>query len=98
MGYLVSKYKDFSTQKINRLIKKSVFFKGPASMDAPAKIPEHLRRLCGHAVQNWVLIRHLPLLLEDFVTDKDDPIWKMLLDMVKITEIVCSQVFRSLCW
>ena len=63
---------------------------GSDALDKPCLVSESATRLSGHAVQNWVFLRLIPLLLYQFIQDKGNPVCIMLLKLKEIVEIVCA--------
>jgi len=51
----------------------------------------------GNAVQVWVLIRFLPLLLAGLVTDKKHPAWVMLISLIEILQLITSPFVSRSC-
>ena len=47
-------------------------------------------KIGGHAVQNWTLLRLLPVIIGNKIFDKDDSVWRMLLLLREVVEIVCA--------
>ncbi|XP_046608722.1 uncharacterized protein LOC124299511 [Neodiprion virginianus] len=91
--YLSKKYK-FTIESLNRKI-ASFSFVGDESRDRPSKIGERSKTLGGQAVQNWVLIRFLPMLIGDAVTNKKDPVWRMVLLLIEILQMITSPKISS---
>ena len=89
--YFAKKYK-ISYDLINRKI-KSFPFLGAEKLDKPpGKLHARRKKVRGNAVQLWVLVRFLPMLLGDEVKDKDDSVWVMLLTLIEIVAMVMSPV------
>lgn len=93
LTYLSKEY-NFTIESLNRKLATFGFI-GDDSRDRPTKIGEKSAKLGGHAVQNWVLIRFLPLLIGEAITNKQDPVWRMLLLLIEITQIICSPKILS---
>ena len=47
-------------------------------------------RLSGHAVQNWCLLRLLPLLIVNRVKQPVDEVWLLCMKLREIVEIICA--------
>ena len=72
---------------LNRAIKMFKFAGGDAH-DKPGIISEG-KTIGGHAMQNWCLLRLIPLLLFNIV-DTCSSAWQMLLLLREIVELVCA--------
>lgn len=59
----------------------------PAKLHTGKKVG---KKLGGHAVQNWLLIRLLPLLIGDKIKNTKDPVWQFYLCLKKVCEHVCA--------
>jgi hypothetical protein len=59
------------------------------SKDKPAPVSNGVK-LGGHAVQTWVLIRIIPILIGDKIKNKQDTCWRMILLLILMVQIVCS--------
>lgn len=82
----------FSMQYINRKL-KNFDFQGKDRLDRPpCKLDKKRKRIKGNAVQIWVFIRILPLLIGDKITDKENPVWVMVLTLVEVVRLVSSPV------
>lgn len=78
----------FDLQTLNRRI-KAFKLKGLDRLDAPKPLKK-LSELSGNAVQNWNLLRFLPLIIGDLIQDKEDEIWELYLSLKEITEYYCA--------
>lgn len=90
----------FSLTTINR--KLSQFeFKDKDKLDKPprklAQKGKQVKRVKGNAVQVWTLLRFLPLLLCDLVTDKKNPAWVMLLLLIEVVQLITSPIIARSC-
>ena len=69
----------FSFDFLNRKI-KYFRFQGTDKLDKlPAKFHTRRKKIKGNAVQNRYLLRFVPLLKGDKVTNMKDPVWVMIL-------------------
>lgn len=73
---------------INRRVENFGFL-GLEKLDKPSRIPLKGRTIGGHAVQNWVFLRFVPLIIGDKINTRDE-VWKMILILIQIVGIVCS--------
>ena len=79
----------FSYSILARRIKRFAFI-GCDNLDRPPVLAENAERLSGHAVQNWTLLRFLPLIIGTLIKDTSDAVWEQCLKLRHITEIVCA--------
>ncbi|XP_026290906.2 uncharacterized protein LOC113215492 [Frankliniella occidentalis] len=78
----------FSLATLNSLIRK---FKYSSSdlKNKPGKVQEN--KMGGHAIQNWTLLRLLPIIIgESRILDPSDAYWQLYLKLKNITEYVCA--------
>lgn len=61
----------FSVEIINAVI-KSFPFKDYDATDKPPNFKTNMKRLGGHAVQNWCLIRSLPFFIYDKIEQDNE--------------------------
>lgn len=83
----------FSYDLLNRRIRE---FKciGNDRPNKPASVNLKGKKLGGHAVQNWTLLRLLPLIIGDKV-DTSDEVWTLYLLLKGICELVCAPALRE---
>ncbi|XP_065642303.1 uncharacterized protein LOC136073934 [Hydra vulgaris] len=79
----------FTYQHINGAI-RSFSFKGDDKGDRPALLTAKGDKLKGHAVQNWVFLRFLPLLLIGRIFNYDHNVWQLILLLREVTELICG--------
>jgi hypothetical protein len=78
----------FSLKTLNKLIKKFPY-SAQDLRNKPAKVKSS--KVGGHAVQNWTLLRYLPLILgKQRILDTSDPYWMLYLNLKEICEYVCA--------
>lgn len=87
--YFVKDKKWFKYKLINKRI-MALKCRANDAGNKPAKIHLKGKKLGGHAVQNWCLLRLLPFLIGDKIQDTADPIWKLYLQLKSICELVCA--------
>jgi len=78
-------------QHLNQAIKRFQFSKADG-WDRPGVVSSG-KTIGGHAVQNYCLIRLMPILLFDVVDVKDE-VWQQFLLLREIVELVCAQKCR----
>jgi len=79
----------FSYLTLNRRIDEFQY----APMDSknkPAPVKTDGTKLGGSAVQNWTLIRLLPLIIEGKIKNPNDPVWKLYLKLKALVEHVAA--------
>ncbi len=79
----------FTYEFINKNI-LSAKSKGYEAADRPALINVQSGKLIGHAVQTWVFLRFLPILIGNEIVDTGDKIWALVLLLREIVELICS--------
>jgi hypothetical protein len=90
--YFVKQKKWFPSLYINRpmdLLK----LKGTEANDKPAFLNASISKVGRHAVQIWVLLRFLPVIVGDRIADTSDRVWQMLLVLREVAELVCMPRF-----
>jgi len=89
LRYFVKTAKFFSYNQLNRRI--SLFrYIGSDADNKPCEVKDGGDKLGGHAVQNWYFLRLLPLLIGDQISDKSNTIWRLLLLLRNVVELVCA--------
>lgn len=48
-------------------------------------------KLSGQAIQNWNLLRLLPVLIGDKVQNYEDEVWQLALQLIDIVDLICAQ-------
>ena len=81
----------FTYQQLNWTI-SNFKYQGSDGSDKPCLIKDKSVKLSGQAVQNWTLIRLLPLILDGFLKNPNDEVWYLFVKLKTITEIVCTPV------
>ena len=70
---------------------KRTQLKGFDASDKPPEIKSSGEKISGHAVENWCLLRNLPLFLHAVVQEPEDQSWQLILRLREIVQFVCSQ-------
>lgn len=65
-------------------------FQGRDANNKPAFVNLSGNRLGGQAVENWNLLRLLPIILSAYVKDHNDLVWRLFLLLREVVEYVCS--------
>jgi hypothetical protein len=80
----------FTNIYLNHALKKFPF-KGDDAKDRPPSVADNCKKLNGHAVQNWMMLRFLPLILVEKAPDcYDEDVWQLLLLLRCICELCCA--------
>ena len=80
----------FTYIQLNRTISKFKYL-GSDSNNKHCVVNVNGDKLGGHAVQNWCLLRLLPLLINDRIKHPlDDEVWQLCLKLREIVEIICA--------
>lgn len=90
INHLVNKEKHFTYVELNRSISQFTYL-GYNADDKPPEFCPNSEKLSGHAVQNWCLLRVLPLLVGDRIQNPtENSVWKLILLLREIVVHVCS--------
>ena len=84
----------FSYKSLNLEITRFKYC-GSDSLDWPLTLPENSYKFSSSAIQNWVLLRLLPIMIGSRIKNYDDDVWKLYLLLRKIVAIVCSSKLRN---
>lgn len=63
---------------------------GTDARSKPCQVNVSGDKLGGQAVQNWSLIRLLPVIVHDKIKNPDDAVWQQFLVLHDIVEIICA--------
>ena len=64
-------------------------YNGGNANDKPKTVDDKGHKLGGHAVQNWCLLRLFPILIGNKIQNKSDNVWKLIIFLRQIVELVC---------
>lgn len=87
--YFVKTKQWFSFKLLNQR-RKAFKCKLSDTGNKPAFLNRKKKKLGGHAVQNWTLLRLLPFLIGDLVDDPSDPVWQLYLKLKRVCELICA--------
>ena len=93
LDHLIKDKQLFSFKAFNVAVKK-FSFKGSDLNSKPNSINENADNIGGHAMQNWCLLRFMPLIVCEVLNvdiDDSDSVFNMLLLLHEIVEIVVAQ-------
>lgn len=95
INHLVNKGKHFTFEELNRRISQFTYL-GSEANDKPPEFCPNSEKLGGHAVQNWCLLRVLPLLVGDRIKNPTEcSAWNMILLLREIVVHVCSPTITA---
>lgn len=86
----IKKKKWFTYSLLNRHIKQFKY-KGSEALTKPCAVNPDGAKLSGQAVQNWNLLRLLPVLIGDKVQNYEDEVWQLALQLKDIVDLICAQ-------
>lgn len=87
---IIKKKKWFTYSLLNRRIKQFKY-KGSEAQTKPCAVNPDRAKLSGQAIQNWNLLRLLPVLIGDKVQNHEDEVWQLALQLKDIVELICAQ-------
>ena len=89
----VNKY--FTYVQLNRRIACFKYL-GSDANNKPSEVSINGDKLGGHAIQNWCLMRLLPLIIGDRIKDPvNDEVWVLCLKLREIVELACAPKVSS---
>ena len=65
---------------------------GVEARDKPSLINAQTGKVSGHAVQVWVFLRFIPLLIGHKIQDTSDDVWQLVLLLRQMVELICAPV------
>lgn len=88
--HLVKVNKEFTYLELNRRINQFKY-QGNDANDRPCEVSPGSDKLGGHAVQNWCLLRMLPVLIgEKIKSPGDNQTWQLVLQLREIVSLICA--------
>ncbi len=95
INHLVNQEKLFTYVDLNRSISQFTYL-GNEADDKPPEFSPGSEKLSGHAVQNWCLLRVLPLLIGDRIKNPcENGVWKLILLLREIVAYVCAPAITA---
>lgn len=91
LKYFIKTKKWFTYTLLNRRIRQFKY-KGSDALTKPCCVNSGAYKLSGQAVQNWNLLRLLPVLIGDKVQNPDDDVWQLTLQLKDVVDLVCAQM------
>lgn len=83
----VKKWMTYS--QLNRRVKQFKYLGSDAS-SVPSEVRERGIKLGGKTVENWCLLRLLPIIIVDKIKDTKDQVWQLAIMLKEVVEIVCA--------
>ena len=90
LKYFIKKKKWLTYPLLNRRIKQFQY-KGSDALTKPCAVNSEVAKLSGQAIQNWNLLRLLPVLIGDKVQNPEDDVWELTLQLKDIVDMICAQ-------
>uniref|UniRef100_L7LW54 Putative zxd family zinc finger c n=1 Tax=Rhipicephalus pulchellus TaxID=72859 RepID=L7LW54_RHIPC len=87
--YFVTKKAWFSYEYLNNRI-STMQYSAHDLCNKPAKVPSKGNKLGGHAMQNWTLLRLLPIYVGSKIVDHDDSTWQLLVKLMSIADLLMA--------
>ncbi|XP_028416452.1 uncharacterized protein LOC114540531 [Dendronephthya gigantea] len=87
--HFVKVNKWFTYAQFNHIVAKFKY-SGSDANNKPSIISEQGSKLGGHAVQNWCLLKLLPLYIGPRVANTCDPVWQLTLLLREVVELICA--------
>lgn len=93
--HLVRVDKQFTYLELNQRINQFHYLGNDAN-DKPCDINPESDKLGGHAVQNWCLLRMLPVLIGEKIRSPDhNEVWQLILQLQEIVELICAPAIST---
>ena len=89
LKHLIKQNKWFTYSYLNQRISQFKY-RGSDKSNQPCPVTPNAEKLSGQAVQNWTLVRLLPLLVRDKINEPNDEHWQLFLKLRQIIELVCA--------
>ncbi len=93
--HLVKVDKQFTYLELNRRINRFKYLSNDAN-DKPCEVNPGSDKLSGHAVQNWCLLRLLPLLIgEKIQSPSENKVWQLVLQLQEMVSLICAPAISA---
>lgn len=89
LTHFVKVKKFFTYSQLNRRIKQ-FSYQGSDGSSKPAKVSVKGVKLGGQATENWSLLRLLPIIIGEKITDTEDPVWQLTVQLKELVELICA--------
>ncbi|XP_036436901.1 uncharacterized protein LOC118815075 [Colossoma macropomum] len=87
--YFVKVKKFFTYSQLNRRIRQ-FSYQGSDAASSPSEVVEKRVKIGGQATENWSLLRLLPVIIGEKITDTDDPVWQLTVQLKELVEFICA--------
>lgn len=87
--YFVKVKKFFTYSQLNRRIRQFSYHASDAA-STPSEVSEKGDKIGGKASENWSLLRLLPIIIGEKITDTDDPIWQLTVQLKELVQLICA--------
>lgn len=75
-----------TAEQMNRTIQHE----GSDAGSAPSEVSGGGTKIGGQAAENWCLLRLLPVIVGDKMSDTKDPVWQLVIMLKELFEFVCA--------
>ncbi|XP_071810939.1 uncharacterized protein [Apostichopus japonicus] len=89
LAYFIKQKKWLTYTDLNRRIMQFKYL-GSDRHNQPSKVNPSGENLGGQAVENWCLVRLLPVLIGDKISDPNDAVWLFFLQLHDMVELLCA--------
>lgn len=89
LRHFIKEKKWMTFQQLNRRIRQFMYL-GSDGSSVPSDVVKRGKKIGGQAIQNWCLLRLLPIIIGDKIKDTQDQVWQLLIMLKKVVELVCS--------
>ncbi|KAF7640992.1 hypothetical protein LDENG_00001030, partial [Lucifuga dentata] len=95
ISHLVNEQKEFTYLQLNQRINRFRYLGNDAN-NKPCDVNSGTEKLSGHAVQNWTLLRLLPVLIGDKIhSPLENEVWQLILQLRQIVELICAPAITT---
>ena len=89
LKHLINSERWFTYEELNQRL-MTFHYLGTDTRSKPCQVNVNGDKLGGQAVQNWSLLRLLPVIIHDRIKNPGDPFWQQFLLLHDIVELICS--------
>lgn len=87
--YIVKVKKFFTRSQLNRRIRQ-FSYQGSDASSTPSEVVEKGVKIGVQATDSWSLLRLLPVIIGEKITDTDDPVWQLTVQLKELVELICA--------
>ena len=89
LKHLINSKRWFTYEELNQRL-MTFQYHGTDTRSKPCQVNVNGEKLGGQAIQNWSLLRLLPVIIHDRIKNPGDPFWQQFLLLHDIVELICS--------